>query len=161
MARHLKRQGWRLIAERLRTARGELDLVFEAPGVGIADEPDTAVFGERIFAERCSRPGTLVVVEVKTRRLRPDPAPGSLRWRPADAVGPTRRRGLELAAARLASSWGLRSFRVVVAEVWTYPGGRGPWAEVDVVLVGPGGQIVHPNPRPPAPEQDGKSFPWE
>ena len=161
MARHLKRQGWRLIAERLRTARGELDLVFEEPGVGIADEPDIAVFGERIFAERGNRPGTLVVVEVKTRRLRRDPTPGSLRWRPADAVGPTRRRGLELAAAQLASSWGLRSFRVEVAEVWTYPGGRGPWADVEVVLVGPGGESVHPTPRHPAKERGAKSFPWE
>ncbi len=114
-ARHLARRGWKILARRLRTKRGEADLVAR------------------------SRDG-LAVVEVKTGRVRPIPRPRgmelpesvAMRWRPgarcdARRLARLRAVGKEIAAApkfRARSGRGGFLARVDLIEVWlAEPGG--------------------------------------
>ena len=73
--RHLRKRGYRTLARNLRSRHGELDLLMQDPA------------------------GTLVVVEVKTRRR--DPAAASTH-RPEARVGPAKQRQITALATRLA-----------------------------------------------------------
>ena len=99
-ARHLRRAGWRVLARRLRTARGEVDIL-------------------------ASRGAQLACVEVKTARVRSLEAPPDPRTRPGRRYDRARWRR-QRAAARLLHA---EPPRLDLVEVWIERG-SGRWRAV-------------------------------
>lgn len=112
-ARFLSSRGYRLLARNVETPEGEADLVMLAP-------PLAATSDQRALPE------SYVIVEVKTRRVRPGGAPSD--YPPESAVHAVKRRKLAAIARHLGrlNRWDKPTRIDVVAIEWPIEPGESP-----------------------------------